>query len=280
MKAITNPPLQYHGSKWAIAPWIISKMPPHRCYVEPFCGGASVLMRKTPSIHEVINDMDNAVITFFEVLRTRTDELIRAIELTPYAREELRRAYQSTNDSLEMARRLFVRCWQSFGSGTGPSQMGWRYQVGDTLNSRANAVKQFNTLDRLYVVASRLKHVQIECGDAAACIKRFDAPSTLFYVDPPYVHFTRSESGRRRGYQHEMTITDHQALAVLLNSVRGMVILSGYPSRQYAEWFAGWECITRRSRTIGTDRTECLWLNPAVINANMHDLPMFREGAL
>jgi len=84
-----RPPTQYLGSKGRLGPWIASLLPPHRTYVEPFCGSAAVLFAKPPSPTEVINDRDGDLVCLFRVLRDRGPELARALHLTPYARGEL-----------------------------------------------------------------------------------------------------------------------------------------------------------------------------------------------
>ncbi len=77
-----RPPVPYFGSKQRLAPWIVSLMPAHRVYVEPFGGSAAVLLTKAPSEIEILNDIDGDLVCFFRVLRDRPDELIRACELT------------------------------------------------------------------------------------------------------------------------------------------------------------------------------------------------------
>ena len=85
---IKRPALRYYGGKWNLAPWIISFFPPHKNYVEPCGGAASVLLQKPRSPLETYNDFDGNVVNFFRVLRDRPDELIRKIRLTPWARAE------------------------------------------------------------------------------------------------------------------------------------------------------------------------------------------------
>lgn len=88
METVKRPALRYHGGKFRIAQWIINQFPEHLCYVEPFGGGGSVLLRKSPAKIEVYNDLNGGVVNFFRVLRERPADLIAAIELTPYSRKE------------------------------------------------------------------------------------------------------------------------------------------------------------------------------------------------
>ncbi len=39
---IIRPVLKYPGSKWRLAEWIVSLMPPHKSYLEPFFGSGAV----------------------------------------------------------------------------------------------------------------------------------------------------------------------------------------------------------------------------------------------
>lgn len=71
-----------------MADWIIGHMPRHHCYVEPFGGAMSVLLRKPHSAIEVYNDLDSHVVALFRVLRdpVLAEQLRRALETTPYSR--------------------------------------------------------------------------------------------------------------------------------------------------------------------------------------------------
>jgi hypothetical protein len=55
---------------------------------------------------------------------------------------------------------------------------------------------------------------------------------------------TRSDDGD--DYAHEMTDADHFELLAFLQSLKGMVVLSGYPHPLYDEALAGWRREERR----------------------------------
>ena len=61
--------MRYNGAKWQIAPWVLEHFPAHRVYVEPFGGGASLLLQKERVRTEIYNDMDSELANLFRVLR-------------------------------------------------------------------------------------------------------------------------------------------------------------------------------------------------------------------
>lgn len=261
-----RPLMRYFGGKWRIAPWIVKHFPPHTCYVEPFAGAGSVLLRKEPSEYEYLNDADAEVVNLFDMLRTRHDEFIRAIELTPFSRLELRRSLEPTDDLLERARRLYIRAWQARGGPRAQWNTGWRFQVVKARGKRA--ADDWNDIGHLWGIVNRLKQVGIECDDYVPVLGRFDAPTTLFYVDPPYLGTTRSRRWLDKGYAHDFTTEDdHRALAGHLAALAGMVVLSGYPSDLYRELYCdqGWEMRSKRTKTDVGYAVEAIWINPSAI---------------
>lgn len=260
--SITQPAVRYHGGKWGLADWIMDHMPPHRVYVEPYGGGGSVMLRKEPSDLDVYNDLDRGIVSFFRVLRERPDDLVRAIELTPFALAELDLSYEPTNDPLEAARRLYVRAWQGRGSPRGTWRAGWRRQVQPDGPSALFAWQR--PLDNLYAIAVRLRQVQLDQDDALRCILRYDSPATLFYCDPPYVAETRGRWATT-AYQHEMTTEDHERLAETLMSIQGMALVSGYACDLYDRLYASWARVERVTQAdTGARRVEVLWISPNV----------------
>jgi len=81
----------WYGGKFSHLDWLLPLLPNCHTIANPsqFC---RVLLNRKPSLVETYNDIDGDVVNFFRVLRDRHEELIRAIALTPFSREEYHQA--------------------------------------------------------------------------------------------------------------------------------------------------------------------------------------------
>lgn len=262
---VTRPLVRWHGGKFRLAPWILSFLPTHRTYVEPFGGGGSVLLRKERSYAEVYNDLDGEIVNLFRVARDHGEELCRLVELTPFARGEFAVAWQTSEDPMERAMRLLIRAWFGMGtsaatrdSGTGRPNTGFRSATKIRGNQPALDWARFPR--PLAAIVDRLRGVVIEQKDAFTLIAKMDGPDALLYVDPPYLPETRDDA--RPDYRHELTREDHGRLAEVLKAAQGKVVLSGYDSSFYEDLYQGWHRVERAALADGArPRTEVLWMN-------------------
>lgn len=274
---VSRPALRYLGGKWRLADWILESFPPHNVYVEPFMGAASVFLQKNPANIECVNDLDGNVINFFDMLRARPDDLIRAIRLTPYSRGEWERSFnlEPEVDPLEQARRFYIRSRQSFNPShaVNPTSPSWRRQPKESRGKSVAA--EWAEVDHLYAVAERFKQAQIERRPALDVIREFDGPDTLIFADPPYMPETRT--GHLAIYAHEMDEEEHRELLETLRACHAMVVLSGYPNALYDDLLDGWTTRTTTARVNHSHSTkvEKLWINQS---ANERLYPLFNMG--
>ncbi len=264
-------PISWIGGKAILAGKFVSMMPKHNYYCEVFGGGAACLFAKSPVSLEVYNDLDEALVNFFQVLRDPEScrRLIRLLKFTPYARQEYYHCREDLNprrNRVEWARLFFVSVRQAFASTIGK---GWGFDIREKgKSSRA----WYNAIRLLVYVQRRLKTVQIDCLDYRKCLDRYNVwgREGLIYLDPPYLPETRRDN---KLYRHELTGEDHEWLIDwLIRRCRTHVMLSGYDSELYRKLEKhGWKrkefpttcCILRKDRKRGIDdrRLEVVWMN-------------------
>jgi DNA adenine methylase len=211
--------------------------------------------------------LDGDVCNFFCVLREKKDQLVEAIGLTPFSREEFALAceFDSQESSLERARRFYVRARQVRTGLAQRASLGrW---ANCKLTSRAGmsgvVSRWLGAVEMLPDIAERLLRVQIENRPAIEAIQLYDSPETLFYCDPPYIHETRGDS---KAYSHEMSDSDHKELAAVLNETQGMVAISNYDCNLMNELYRQprWHKLVGPEKTNHATkgkRTEILWTN-------------------
>ncbi|NEP85926.1 MAG: DNA adenine methylase [Okeania sp. SIO2C2] len=263
----------WYGGKFNHLDWLLPLLPKTQHYCEPFGGSAAVLLNRKPSAVETYNDLDGEVVNFFRMLRDSQEELIQAIALTPFSREEFKIALTPPTEKisdLERARRFFVRARQVRTGLAQTASVGrWAHCKLTTRAGMAGAVSRWlGSVEGLSEIVQRLLRVQIENSPAIEVIKRFDSEETLFYCDPPYPHDSRTD---KKAYGYEMTDDEHRKLAEVLHSVQSKVAISGYHCQLFDTLYQDWYCIdapakkahSTNTRTDGKkqNRVEVLWLN-------------------
>lgn len=257
----------WYGGKFSHLDWLLPLLPACHHYCEPFAGSGAVLINRAPSPVETYNDLDGEVANFFRVLRDHKSELVEKIGLTPFSREEFGIACEIDPDvpAVERARRFYVRARQVRTGLAQTASLGRWANCKDTSRAGMSGVvsRWLGGVEQLPDIADRLLRVQIENRPAVDVVRLYDAPTTLFYCDPPYVHETRGDD---KAYGYEMTDAAHRDLARALNAVKGLVAISNYDCPLMDELYpkARWNKHVSAARTIHStkdQRVEVLWTN-------------------
>ncbi|TAN64768.1 MAG: DNA adenine methylase [Magnetospirillum sp.] len=222
------------GGKRNLAREIIPRIEaiPHACYAEPFIGMGGVFLRrrKRPEV-EVINDRARDVATFFRVLQRHPDALLAELALSVTSRvefERLRRLDPETLTDLERAARFIYLQYCAYGG----KPVNPTFGISPLRPSRFDAIKLEGVLRKLH---RRLSSAYIECLDFETFLARWDRPSTLFYLDPPYWH---CEGYYGKGLFER---ADFERLATALKGLRGRFLMSLNDLPEVRETFAAFE---------------------------------------
>lgn len=223
-------PIRWVGGKQRLAAWIAEKLPRGRVYVEPFGGGASVLLARPPSPIEVYNDADLRVVNFFRVLRDPElgPRLKEQAEATPYAIAEYWRAWETIRSPMasdfDRALAFFVANRTTFGGAMGHIGGFGRSKETSCPSAFASATAL------LRAVSERLRNVTLECGDWLEVAERYDCQDAVIYLDPPYHPDTLSPY---QCYAFDSDHALHRAILDFALRAQGTVAVSGYDHPDY-----------------------------------------------
>jgi len=207
-------PLSYIGGKNRIATKIIELFPKHKTYVEVFAGGAQVLFRKEPSTVEVLNDLDGDVVNFFRVCQSHAEELVRYMTFMVTSREWFDLLEDEDPKKLtdvQRAARFFYLQKNAYAGLIRHRKFGYAIEEP----SRFNPERMPELIENTH---RRLARVQVECLPYEDILQRYDRPTTLFYLDPPYFG--------RKLYRFNFSDGDFRVLAQRLQNLRGKFVLS------------------------------------------------------
>lgn len=220
---MVNSPFKWVGGKSRLRKYIIPLIPEHTCFVDLFAGAGWVLFGKVSSSVEVLNDLDEDLITFFRVVKYKPEELIASFEWEMVARSEFERLASLNPKELTDVQRAH-RFYYLIMAGWGGELAYPRFQTSTNDGGHGNrlfgAIKTLRS--RIEPIHKRLSTVIIENLSWQSCFARYDSSRTVFYVDPPY-----PENGCN--YAHNMREWEaHHKLYSTLKQSKSRWIVSSY----------------------------------------------------
>jgi DNA adenine methylase len=169
-------------------------------YVEPFVGGGSVYFYKNKDNHkEVINDIDPDIMRIFEGFKKYPAIKIAQDVNGDYSERDFNKILESSpsNDYAKFLRTFLLYKLSYFGRGLSFGK--------PRINSKFTGYQE------------RLELTDLFNTDYKEIIKKYNKPSTFFYLDPP----ARESSGNYR-----FSSIDIPELLKILKTIKGKFLLS------------------------------------------------------
>lgn len=223
------PIIPWIGGKRRLVDLLLSRFPPHGCYVEVFAGGAAVYFARHPADVEVLNDVNGDLVNLYRVVTHHLEEFVRQFKWALSSRQIFKWQQETRPETLtdvQRAARFFYLQQQSFGGKVSGQTWGTA-----TTSPSINLLRIEEALSAAHLRLAGGTY--IENLDWAACIDRYDRPHTLFYLDPPY--------WETEGYGVPFAWEHYVAMAAKMRLIKGKAVLSINDHPAIRECFAGFE---------------------------------------
>ena len=240
----SNSPFRYPGGKFYARKLILSEIPEHRYYCEPFAGGASIFFAKKPAAFSTLNDLDWDVVNTLRQIRDRVEDLIdllRGIKATKHNHAYYKEEYQPAT-GLERALRWFYLNRTSYSGIMKGENCYWGY--GEKYSMRPE-----NWPPHLRTVSDKLQGVELTVMDFELVIDGM-ADGAFAFIDPPYYG-----ADQHKFYNCSFTAEDHERLCRCLERnagrIRFLLTYDNKPEvRDMYKWVAS-VCRKKWNYTIG-----------------------------
>lgn len=228
-----QPIFPWPGGKRRLIKHLYPHFPAHDSYIEAFAGGASVLlMRPQPAPLEVLNDINLDLVTLYRCVRHHLEEFIRHFKWSLVSRQMFEWTQMERPETLtdiQRAARFYYLQKLAFGGKVEGQSFG---VVATGSGPRLNLLRIEEELSAVHL---RLANVVVERLPWQDCVRRYDRPGALFYLDPPY--------WETEGYGVDFPFAEYEAMAALMRSGQGKFIVSINDHPAIREVFSGFDMI-------------------------------------
>ncbi len=231
----------YHGGKFLMLSYLLSRIPPHANYIEPFAGGATLYWNKRMARSNTLNDKLANVVNFYMVLQKRMSAFLDMVDGWAYSEHFFTPVQKQ--EPLAMQDMPCVKSAAEFWFAITCSKLS----TGDTLNldkndgrrKRKHSSKMHAYFSRKRILHScmdalidKLQNTQITNRCALRIIRTLDTTDAFFYIDPPYMQTEHK-------FYPDFTEQDFCDMLELLAGMQGKFMLStfAHPAlRKYPDW--------------------------------------------
>jgi len=224
--------ITYFGGKGLMLETLLKYSPKqhYSMYIEPFGGSGAYLLSQRRKCTEIYNDLDDNVYSLFKVLSDNDlfEQFKHKLDLAYYSEKIRNECIDKLSKDISMLERAFCFFYVNRTSFNGIG--------GFSINPfiRRNMSKSTSTflscIDGLTDFHNRLSTVIITQKDAFELLEKYNKNDVFFYLDPPYIHDTRTSNIR---YNHEMTDQQHKELVKLCLESKAMIMMSCYDHEIY-----------------------------------------------
>lgn len=191
-------PFRYQGHQTYALKSILSLIPEHELFIEPFCGGAGVFFAKPKVKINWLNDINEELIKTYQVIRDKPNELINFLKKEYVSVER----YNYFNKEFKPHNNFGVAIrWFYLNRTSNLETMDKFWEQDGTIKT------DFSKLDKIIFDCSRkLQGTKLVHGDFNVLIN--EAPDNAFLViSPPYsLHHSQN---RTQSYKHPFEKNDH-----------------------------------------------------------------------
>jgi DNA adenine methylase len=221
-KKILQPIFCRVGNKTTLIDDILKVIPQHTTYVEPFVGGASIFWNKSKAKQNVLNDLDSELINGYKALKKASinpkdypviddkDVNVRLKKLNEFVNKN------HTNPNSIVLSLMYNSCNTFSSKGIG------KIYKGRSLQSKVNNIEFF--------VKKLKQNVILTNQDYKSILKKYDKPSTFFFLDPPY---EKSKGLYKKSY------IDYVEMESILKKLKGKFLLTINDSPEIRKIFSG-----------------------------------------
>jgi DNA adenine methylase len=166
------------GGKHFIKNRIIPLLPRNgiSTYVEPFVGSGKIILANDPYPHEVVNDLDKDIYTLWKGMKSVKPSTLAGFDLTG---NKLKFKQLKDSHFTTLPQKLYRALYLNIHSFSGN-------MIGYANVSRNAVLYKQKLLQHLPEIQERLKPMTILSQDWKTVVRKYDSPTTLFYLDPPY----------------------------------------------------------------------------------------------